>query len=139
MSFWALVGAPLYIGNDLTALDAFGIELLTNPHVLAINADTATTAAPTASSSGLLQTWTTDRGNGTVTVGVFNLGTQTSIFVYTPPLEWSVGVSGGASFAVTDVWTGEVLGVFHTAFKVDVDAHACRLLSIVAAKFTTKV
>jgi len=41
-TLWAIVGAPLYSGGDLTTADPYGIALMTNPGVLSINADKIT-------------------------------------------------------------------------------------------------
>jgi hypothetical protein len=37
MSMWILTGSPLYIGDDLSMIDRFGYELLTNREVLALH------------------------------------------------------------------------------------------------------
>lgn len=37
VTLWAICGAPLYTGNDLTTLSDFGVALLTHPTILAIN------------------------------------------------------------------------------------------------------
>ena len=37
MTFWSIANAPLYLGDNLTQLDAFGLRLLTNDEVLAVD------------------------------------------------------------------------------------------------------
>ena len=36
-TLWAIESAPLYSGDDLTKLDAYGLSLLTNDEVIAVN------------------------------------------------------------------------------------------------------
>ena len=37
MSLWAIANAPLYTGDDLTQLDSFGLQLLANDAVIAVD------------------------------------------------------------------------------------------------------
>jgi len=37
MTLWAVEAAPLYIGDDLTKLDPYGLSLLTNDEVIAVD------------------------------------------------------------------------------------------------------
>ena len=36
-TLWAVSAAPMYIGNDMTKLDTYGLDLLTNHEVIAVN------------------------------------------------------------------------------------------------------
>lgn len=37
MTFWAIEAAPLYVGDDLTRLDKYGLSLITNDEVIAVD------------------------------------------------------------------------------------------------------
>ena len=37
MTLWAIEAAPLYSGDDLTKLDPYGLSLLTNDEVIAVD------------------------------------------------------------------------------------------------------
>ena len=37
MTFWAIESSPLYLGDDLSTLDSYGLSLITNDEVIAIN------------------------------------------------------------------------------------------------------
>ncbi len=37
VTLWSMANAPLYLGGDLTTLDSFGTQLLTNAEVLAVD------------------------------------------------------------------------------------------------------
>ena len=50
MTLWAIEAAPLYSGDDLTKLDSYGLSLLTNKDVIAID-QAGNAAKPVAQSS----------------------------------------------------------------------------------------
>lgn len=134
VSFWALVGAPMYTGSDLTAIDRGGVALLGNSGVLAVNAETSATAVPLASSTTKHQTWATDYGNGTFTVGFFNLADVAARFSFAPPVvpmgSTAVGVAT-RSFNVTDVWTDAALGQHSQPYDTMVPPRGSALLRVV--------
>ncbi|NOU90683.1 hypothetical protein GC102_33880 [Paenibacillus sp. LMG 31460] len=124
MTFWAISSAQLYTGNDLTNLDEFGIKLLTNDEAIAVNQD-GKPAHPVSLASEQ-QVWYANNGDGTYTVGLFNLGSSNA----TVNVNWSdIGLSGAAS--VRDLWSHSELGVFNSSFSSgDLAPHASRLLKV---------
>jgi alpha-galactosidase len=89
--FWAIVGAPMYTGVDLTLVSAAdeAFQLLTNPVLRALNA-ASVTATPDNSTIDMtthpsLQTWRTDFGNGTIFLGFFNLDSMTRNMRWSAP------------------------------------------------------
>lgn len=124
MTFWSISSAPLYIGNDMTQLDSFGIDLLTNEEVIAVNQ--AGRPAHPVSTESQQQVWYANNGDGTYTVGLFNLGNAAS----TVTVNWSdIGLQGSA--AVRDLWSHTDLGVFASGYSaVDLAPHASRLFRV---------
>ncbi|SFE61717.1 S-layer homology domain-containing protein [Paenibacillus algorifonticola] len=124
MSFWALSSAQLYIGNDMTNLDAFGLELLTNEEVIAVNQ--AGRPGHPVSTATEQQVWYANNGDGTYTVGLFNLGSSAA----TVSVDWSdIGLEGPAK--VRDLWTHQDLGTFNTGYSsANLASHASRLLKV---------
>ncbi|WP_138750820.1 glycoside hydrolase family 27 protein [Paenibacillus sinopodophylli] len=127
MSLWAMSSAQLYTGNDLTNLDAFGLSLLTNEEVIAVN-QAGRPAHPVSTASNQ-QVWYANNGDGTYTVGLFNLGSTAA----TVSVNWSdIGLNGAAT--VRDLWTRSDLGSFNTGYSsVNLPAHASRLLKVKAS------
>jgi len=134
-TLWALVGAPLYTGNDLVAAggDAAGMFLLTNEEVLAVNDAALPPSLTPASANGTadVQTWFSGGANGEpLTVALFNLGEATTdvelAFV-------DVGVApGAASVCLRDLWLREDLGCTpnaSAAFRA-LPSHGARLLRL---------
>ena len=91
MTLWAMSSAQLYTGNDLTNLDAFGLSLLTNDEVIAVNQAGSRRIRFHRTDQ---QAWYANNGDGTYTVGLFNLGSSAA----TVTVNWSdIGLSGAAS------------------------------------------
>lgn len=124
MTLWAISAAPLYLGNDLTNLDKYGLSLLTNPEVIAV--DQAGTPARPVSTSTQQQTWYALNPDGSYTVALFNLGrTDKDITVDFADL----GLTGAAK--VRDLWARKDLGRFPASFTAaTVPIHGVRLLKV---------
>lgn len=126
MSLWAISSAQLYIGNDMTNLDDYGIELLTNEEVIAVNQ--AGRPGHPVSTATEQQVWYANNGDGSYTVGFFNLGSSAA----TVNVNWSdIGITGPAT--VRDLWSHEDLGSFATGYSDEnLASHASRLFKVVA-------
>jgi alpha-galactosidase len=123
-TLWAISAAPMYLGNDLTKLDAYGLSLLTNPEVIAV--DQAGTPARPVSSTTQQQVWYALNADGSYTVALFNLGrTDKDITA-----NWSdLGLTGAAT--VRDLWARKDLGRFPATFTASaVPIHGVRLLEV---------
>ncbi len=124
MTLWAIEAAPLYAGDDLTTMDSYGLSLLTNDEVIAV--DQRGKAAVPVSQSSNQQVWYTNNGDGSYTVALFNLGGSTA----TVTANWSsLGFSGAAT--VRDLWSHTDLGTSTNSFSATLNAHASRLLKVV--------
>jgi len=130
-TFWAVSAAPMYVGNDLTNLDDYGLELLTNKEVIAVNQ--AGRPAHPVSTATSRQTWFSTNPDGSVTVAVFNLGrTDADITVSLADL----GIAGEVK--VRDLWTKKNLGKTTGEFvATDVPLHGTRLFTFTPAKKST--
>jgi hypothetical protein len=125
-TLWAIEAAPLYAGDDLTKLDSYGLSLLTNDEVLAV--DQAGTPATPVSQRTDQQTWYTRNADGSYTVALFNLGSAPA----TVTAQWSdLGISGTS--AVHDLWSHQNLASANGSFSATLPAHGSRLLRITPA------
>src|SRR5580658_592602 len=73
MSLWALAAAPLLAGNDIRSMSASTKAILLNKEVIAIDQDPLGKQASPVK-SGNLETWVKPLADGSVAVGVVNLG-----------------------------------------------------------------
>ncbi|MHA2856160.1 X2-like carbohydrate binding domain-containing protein [Paenibacillus lautus] len=125
MTFWAISAVPLYIGDDMTKLDDYGIELLTNEEVIAVNQ--AGRPAHPVSTDTEQQVWYANNGDGSYTVGLFNLGEKSAEMV----VDWpSIGLEAPA--AVRDLWSRSDLGIYKDGYRAELPAHGSRLLRVTA-------
>lgn len=123
MTLWAIEAAPLYTGDDLTKLDSYGLSLLTNKDVIAI--DQAGNPARPVTQSSNQQVWYAKNANGSYTVALFNLDSSTA----TVTANWSdLGFLGKAQ--VSNVWTHKPLGQFDSSFSASLPAHGSMLLTV---------
>ncbi|WP_341947205.1 X2-like carbohydrate binding domain-containing protein [Microbacterium sp. LWH11-1.2] len=130
-TFWAVGAAPMYVGNDMTNLDEYGLELLTNDEVIAVNQ--AGRPAHPVSTATQRQTWYAVNSDGSVTVAVFNLG-RTDADITIPFAD--IGIDGSAK--IRDLWRKKNLGSATGEFVAeDVPIHGTRLFTFTPAKKST--
>ncbi|MEU0845219.1 carbohydrate-binding protein [Streptomyces sp. NPDC005962] len=123
-TLWAIAKSPLYTGDDLTRLDDYGLSLLTNREVIALNQADTPPARP-VTPSGDQQVWAAERPDGSYTVALFNLGDNPAAVT----ADWSsLGFSGNA--AVRDLWNHENLGAHPDKVTQALPAHGSRLFTV---------
>jgi alpha-galactosidase len=129
ISLWSLLDAPLLIGCDMTRMDAFTLNLLTNDEVIAINQDPLGKQAGRVYKEAGLEIWVKDMEDGSKAIGMFNRNTTPAKI----KAEWSVlGITGKQ--VVRDAWRQKDLGEFTDSFTADVAPHGVKLITIRKAK-----
>jgi hypothetical protein len=123
MTFWAINSAPLFAGDDLTKLDAYGLKLLTNREVIAI--DQAGIPARPLNQDQLQQTWYAKNTDGSVTVGLFNLADTPA--TVTGKFD-ELGITGKAK--VRDGWAGQNTSNVGGQVSAALPAHGSKLYKI---------
>ena len=122
-TFWAIEAAPLLSGDDLTQLDSYGLSLLTNREVIAV--DQAGIPARPVSQNTDQQVWYARNADGSYTVALFNLGSSTA----TVTANWSdIGLSGPAQ--VRNLWTHTDTGTADGSVSASLPEHGSELLRI---------
>jgi alpha-galactosidase len=127
ISMWSLLSAPLLLGCDLTRLDDFTLNLLTNDEVLDVDQDPLGYQARLVSrpQQGQTEIWIKEMEDGSKVAGLFNLAGQESRV----RLAWTqAGVSGPQK--VRDLWRQKDLGVFARAYETAVPAHGVVLVRL---------
>ncbi|MFD7283141.1 alpha-galactosidase D [Streptomyces sp. NPDC059862] len=123
-TLWAIAKSPLYTGDDLTKLDSYGLSLLTNREVIAINQGNTPPAKPVTPSDPQ-QVWAAKNPNGTYTVALFNLADSPA----SVSANWAtLGFTGKAS--VRDLWNKENLGTYTNKVTQALPAHGSRLFTV---------
>jgi hypothetical protein len=130
MTLWAISKSPLFTGDDLTRLDDYGISLLTNRDVIAVDQNDSPVARP-VTPVGDQQVWGTRNADGGYTVALFNLGDSPASVT----ADWaSFGFTGNAS--VRDLWNKENLGAYKNKITEALPAHGSRLFTVKPAGST---
>jgi alpha-galactosidase len=125
ISLWCLLCSPLLIGCDMTKLDEFTLNLLTNDEVLEVNQDPLGRQATRLVKDGTTEIWAKNLEDGSKAVGLFNRGEDETLII----LKWSdVGLSG--NLKVRDLWRQKDLGKFSAQFQAVVARHGVVLLKV---------
>jgi len=125
ISLWCLLCSPLLIGCDMTKLDEFTLNLLTNDEVLEASQDPLGRQAGRIARNGGTEVWAKEMENGSKVVGLFNRGEdETPVTV-----EWAtLGIKGQQP--VRDLWRQKDLGMFTDQFSAPVPRHGVVLVRI---------
>lgn len=138
ISLWSLLAAPLLLGCDLTQLDDFTLNLLTNDEVIAVNQDPLGSQASQVRGKNGVQVWKKEMLDGSLAVGIFYTGDSNPADAFAwdenavarkISISWEeLGVSG--SHKVRDLWRQKDLGSFEGAFETEVNFHGVALLRL---------
>jgi alpha-galactosidase len=125
ITMWSLLAAPLLIGCDMTAMDPFTVDVLSNDEVLDVDQDPLGKAATRRSQAGRIEVWARPLADGTTAVGLFNQGRRKTAVT----VKWSdIGVDGQQP--VRDLWRQKDMGAFNDAYTQEVGTHGAVLLKI---------
>jgi alpha-galactosidase len=129
ISLWCLLSAPLLIGCDISKMDDFTLNLLTNDEVLAIDQDVYGKQAQRKIKTPSYQVWMKLLEDGSYAMGIFNL----SKIYQTVSVTWKdAGLAG--SYKVRDVWRQKDLGFFPASFSTKIPPHGVTLIKLQRAR-----
>lgn len=130
VSLWALLSAPLMIGGDLTQLDPFTLNLLTNDEVIAVNQDPSGRQATRVLTDGDFIVMGKRLEDGSLAFGVFNTGTSTALY----DLDLSqLDIFSVGGLRLRDLWREDDLGTYSGSFETAVEPHGVMLIRATSA------
>ena len=125
VSLWCMLNAPLLLGCDLTKLDNFTLNLLTNDEVIAINQDPLGKQARQVIKTDTYQVWIKDLEDGTKALAIFNLAEKEQVVRF----YWNnLGLND--NHQVRDIWRQKDLGKFYSMFAAKLPRHGVTLIKI---------
>jgi alpha-galactosidase len=140
ISLWCLQSAPLIIGCDLSEMDDFTINLLTNDEVIAVDQDPLVRPVKKIiTPEG--QIWYKQLEDGSVAVGLFNVNpyeinwNEQGKQAEQPETERlmlrfsDLGLRG--TFKIRDLWRQQDIGLFTDQFSTPVAYHGVRLIRLI--------
>ncbi|HVT79769.1 MAG TPA: glycoside hydrolase family 27 protein, partial [Phycisphaerae bacterium] len=158
ITLWAILAAPMLLGCDLTQLDEFTTNLMSNDEMLAVNQDpagkqgwriaamdannepvAANAAAPGGGGRGRgnpqnaapKQIWARPLLDGTYAVGLFNLGNEpTKISISLKDLAAGLKTSINGPVALRDIWQLKDLAPTSDAISAEVPRHGSVFLKV---------
>lgn len=123
VSLWSLLSAPLLLSCDLTQMDMFTFNLLSNDEVIEVDQDPKGSVARRL--PGADEVWVKNLQDGTLVVGLFNRGDKERVI----SANWSaLGLTG--QYRVRDLWRQKDAGQFTGRFSSSVRPHGVRLIRI---------
>jgi alpha-galactosidase len=125
MSLWALVASPLLAGNDVRSMTDATKSILMNKEVIAIDQDSLGKQASPVK-NGDLETWIKPLADGSVAIGVVNLGSAAAkATVNADDLQLP-----GAVKKARDLWAHADASFQGGAYSATVPAHGVLLLKV---------
>jgi len=123
ITLWCLLCSPLLIGCDMTKLDDFTLNLLSNDEVLEVSQDPLGRQAARVARNGTTEVWAKNMEDGSKAAGLFNLGEEDAPVT----ASWSeLGLTGKQT--VRDLWRQVDLGRFTGQFQTTVPRHGVVLV-----------
>ena len=132
-SLWALMAAPLIMGNDLTNMNTATRNILMNSEVIAVDQDLLGVQGSRVADNGSgLQVWSKKlSGSGARAVVLFNRGDTTANIT----ANWSDLGLTPSSASVRDLWAHVDRGSFSTSYTAIVPSHGAVMLKVVGTDF----
>ena len=125
MSLWCLMAAPLFYSGDMTRLDAFTLNVLCNPEVIAIDQDALGIQGYCVKKDEDREVWMKELAGGALAVGLFNRAEWEQKVT----AHWDdLGVDGPR--VVRDLWRQKDLGILDSEFAASVPRHGVVLLRL---------
>jgi alpha-galactosidase len=125
ITLWSMLAAPLLIGCDLSSMDQFTIDILTNPEVLAVSQDPLGRQGWRLTESGRTEVWGRPLADGTWAIALFNRGRSAAAIRL--PLD-ALGYSGPQP--VRDLWRRQDLDAVEGTIEMSVERHGAVMLKV---------
>lgn len=126
-SMWAILSSPLIVGSDLTDMDAYTVQTLTNTEVIALNQDPLGIQAARVRKDGDLEVFAKPLANGDWAVALLNRGLADAEI----GAGWQedLGVDWPAA-TVRELWAHRDLGSHRGGFATTVGSHEVTILRV---------
>ena len=125
ISLWSILSAPLLLGCDLSKLDPFTLNLITNDEVIAVDQDPKAQPAKRVLKTADYEVWVKNLEDGGKAVGLFNIGAVTN----TIKIDWkTLGITG--NYNIRDLWRQKNISKSANSFSSVVPSHGVRFIKI---------
>ncbi|KAA6337534.1 Alpha-galactosidase A [termite gut metagenome] len=126
ISLWCLLASPLLIGCDISQMDDFTLNLLTNSEVIDVNQDPLGKQAQRLVDKSGAQVWVKELEDGSHAVGVFNVDPIDKEI----SVQWSdIGLPAKPK-AIRDLWRQQDISSSNETLTIKVPSHGCYLYKV---------
>ena len=125
LNLWAVLAAPMMLGNDVRIMTKETLATLSNPEVIAIDQDPLGRQGKRVAQNGQTEVWARTLADGSTAVGFFNRGDQSAPVA----VSWQqLGIDGPRR--VRDVWRHEDAGRANGRYVVFLTGHTSLLMRL---------
>jgi alpha-galactosidase len=125
LNLWAVLAAPLMLGNDVRIMTRETLSTLTNEEIIAIDQDPLGKQAKRVSQNGTTEVWARPLADGSTAAAFFNRGDQSAAVA----VSWQqLGIDGPRR--VRDLWWHQNLGMANGRYVVFLTPHTSLLLKM---------
>ena len=125
LNLWAVLAAPMMLGNEVRIMTKDTVALLTNPEVIAVDQDASARQAKRVAQNGQTEVWARTLADGSMAVGFFNRGPQSAPVA----VSWEqLGITG--PWRARDLWWHENVGMANGRYVVFLTGHTSLLLRL---------
>jgi alpha-galactosidase len=129
ITLWSLLCSPLLIGCDMTQMDDFTLNLLTNDEVIEVNQDPLGKQAARVFKDGNIEVWMKELEDGSIAAGLFNRGEEkVKVSVKLSDLKLT------GKFAVRDLWRQKNTDTVDKVYKCELQRHGAELIKLTKTK-----
>jgi alpha-galactosidase len=125
MSLWAILAAPLILGNDVTSMDANTLAALSNPEIIAVDQDQSGSQGKQIIVAGTLEIWAKPLHDGSTAVVMLDRGASS----FNMTLNFS-DIHQPVTSHVRDLWAHQDLGAFSGSFTANVPSHGAYMVIV---------
>jgi len=125
MTLWSMLASPLLLGCDITDMDQFTIDLLSNDEIIEVDQDPLGIAGRRISEDRRLEVWARPLWDGTLAVGFFNR----SLHAAEITANWcDLGLLKPQP--VRNLWLKKDAGIHEDSYTATVPAHGATMVKI---------
>jgi alpha-galactosidase len=125
LNLWAVLAAPMMLGNEVRIMTKDTVALLTNPEVIAVDQDPSARQAKRVAQNGQTEVWARNLADGSIAVGFFNRSAQSAPVA----VSWEqIGITG--PWRARDLWWHQNIGTANGRYVVFLTGHTSLLLRL---------
>ena len=128
-SLWCIMKAPLLIGCDVSSIDQYTMDILTNTDLIAVNQDPLGKQAHMVVGGGASTSsvWAGPLSNNNTVVLLLNIDTSAVNIT----ADWKdVGLDVSAKMSVRDLWLHKDVGVMSGSLTSEVQGHGVKVFRL---------